>query len=91
MVYRLETFIELAKLVHLHCVRILSKSCQLKLLMMSLQTNNKSQLKLLMMSLQTNNKIVHVMTAKLSVGFNSDITRQIKMAFFPGTLAFIEK
>ena len=39
-----------------------------------------------MMSLQTNSKIVHVMTAKLSVGFNSDIARQIKRAFFQGHL-----
>ena len=44
------------------------------------------QLKLLMMSLQTNNRIVHVMTAKLSVGFNSDITRQMKKAFFQAHL-----
>ena len=43
------------------------------------------------MSLQTSNRIVHVMTAKLSVGLNSDIERQIKKAFFPGTLTFIEK
>ena len=35
-----------------------------------------------MTSLQTNNKIVHVMTAKLSVGFNSEIAGQIKKAFF---------
>ena len=35
-----------------------------------------------MMSLQTNNRIVHIMTAKLSVGFNSDVARQIKKAFF---------
>ena len=35
-----------------------------------------------MMSLQTNNRIVHVMTAKLSVGFNSAIARQIEKAFF---------
>ena len=39
-----------------------------------------------MMSLQTNNRIVHVMTAKLSVAFNSDITRQIKKAFFQAHL-----
>ena len=71
MVYRLETFRELAKLVHFHYVRILSKSCQLKLFMILLQTNNG---------------IVHVMTTKLSVGFNSDITRQIKKAFFQAHL-----
>ena len=35
-----------------------------------------------MTSLQTNNKIVHVMTAKLSVGFDSDTAKQIKKAFF---------
>ena len=34
-----------------------------------------------MMSLQINNWIMHVMTAKQSVGFNSSITRQIKNAF----------
>ena len=38
------------------------------------------------MSLQTNNRIVHVMTAELSVGFNSDIARQIKKAFFQAHL-----
>ena len=39
-----------------------------------------------MTSLQTNNKILHVMTAKLSVGFNSDIARQIKKVFFQAHL-----
>ena len=39
-----------------------------------------------MMSLQTSNKILHVMTAKLSVGFDSDIARQIKKAFFQAYL-----
>ena len=34
------------------------------------------------MSIQTINKIVKVMTAKLSVRFNSDISRRIKKAFF---------
>ena len=38
------------------------------------------------MSFQTNNRIVHVMTAKLSVEFNSDIARQIKKAFFQAHL-----
>ena len=38
------------------------------------------------MSLQTNIRIVHVMTTKLSVGFNSDIARQIKKAFFQAHL-----
>ena len=38
------------------------------------------------MLLQTNNRIVHVMIAKLSLGFNSDITRQIKKAFFQAHL-----
>ena len=30
MVYQLETFRELAKLVHLHCVRILSEKLSIK-------------------------------------------------------------
>ena len=71
MVYQLETFRDLAKLVHLHCVRILSK---------------KLSIKTLMTSLQTNNKILHIMTAKLSVAFNSDIASQIKKAFFQARL-----
>ena len=71
MVYQLVTFRELAKLVHLHCEEFCQKSCQLKLLMMSLQINKK---------------ILHVMTAELSVGFNSDIARQIKKAFFQAHL-----
>ena len=53
------------------CKNFCQKSCQLKLLKTSLQTNNK---------------IVHVMTAKLSVGFNGDIARQIKKAFFQAHL-----
>ena len=39
-----------------------------------------------MMSLQTSDKLLHVMTAKLSVGFNSDIARQITKAFFQAHL-----
>ena len=44
-----------------------------------------------MTSLQTNNKILHVMTAKLSMGFNSDMARQIKKAFFQAHLHSLKK